>query len=257
MITGANRGLGQATANFFANKGWQVFATMRDIKKAPQWEEGLAIEDYELDVEHELSARNAIEKILSRHKNIDVVVNNAGVAVDGAFEGMTTNDIKKQFAVNVFGTMNVIREVLPIFRKDKKGTVINISSTSGEVAFPYTTAYTASKFAIEGFSESLRYELQEHGIQVKLVVPDSFQSGLVSNMIWSEHVAYEKQLSKAKKAINKAYENVPTADTVAKIIFKAATDNSDCFRFHAGGRGVLLVNKMLPDIAWRRLVSSW
>ncbi|MEK5645207.1 MULTISPECIES: SDR family oxidoreductase [Paenibacillus] len=171
LITGASSGIGKAAAQFFQQQGWNVIATMR----SPEQETGLrSLERVlvtRLDVERKDTIEAAVAEGIDRFGRIDVLLNNAGYAAFGAFEAATDAQVRKQFDVNVHGVMQTTRALLPHFRAQGGGTVINVSSAGGRVAFPLLSLYHASKWAVEGFSESLYYELAEHNIRVKLVEP--------------------------------------------------------------------------------------
>lgn len=155
LITGASSGIGKAAAQFFQQQGWNVIATMR----SPEQETGLrSLERVlvtRLDVERKETIEAAIAEGMDRFGRIDVLLNNAGYAAFGAFEAATDAQVRKQFDVNVHGVMQTTRALLPHFRTQGGGTVINVSSAGGRVAFPLLSLYHASKWAVEGFSESL------------------------------------------------------------------------------------------------------
>ena len=170
LITGASSGIGRATARLFADKGWNVVATMRDPAKGADLASG-TVAVTRLDVQDGETIEAAVDLALARFGSIDLLVNNAGYGQLGLFEAMSEEKIEEQFAVNVFGVMDVTRAVLPHMRKAKGGTIINISSGAGLFTLPMSSLYNASKFALEGFSESLSYELASQNITVKLVEP--------------------------------------------------------------------------------------
>jgi NAD(P)-dependent dehydrogenase (short-subunit alcohol dehydrogenase family) len=171
LITGCSSGFGEAAARWFAKKGWNVAATMR----RPDMDPGLAalqnVVVFKLDVQDEPSIKDAVSATITRFGQIDVVVNNAGYGLFGVFEGTSREKVADQFEVNVFGVMEVIRATLPHFRERQCGLYINISSGAGVFGLPMISLYNASKFALEGFSESLSYELGSLGIGVKIVEP--------------------------------------------------------------------------------------
>jgi NAD(P)-dependent dehydrogenase (short-subunit alcohol dehydrogenase family) len=171
VITGASSGIGKATATYFAAQGWKVAATMR--RPENQAEDGQidGISRYALDVTDEASIRRATHQILSDFGQVDVVLNNAGYGLIGSFEATTPAQIERQFATNVFGLMSVTWAFLPHFRAKRAGLFMNVSSIGGRVTFPLLSLYHSTKWAVEGFSESLAYELREFGIQVKLIEP--------------------------------------------------------------------------------------
>jgi NAD(P)-dependent dehydrogenase (short-subunit alcohol dehydrogenase family) len=156
LITGASSGIGMETALYFHERKWNVVATMRnpDKRRTPLHEKGLP-DLVHLDVMDEKSIRDAVAYAVKKHGRIDVLVNNAGYAMYGLFEAATKEQAARQFETNIFGLMAVTREVLPHFRKQKDGVLINIASMGGRIGFPLYSIYNASKWAVEGFSESL------------------------------------------------------------------------------------------------------
>ena len=172
LITGCSTGFGEATARLFASRGWNVVATMR----RPEAGAGLAalgdnVLVARLDVQDPASIDAAVAQAIARFGRIDVLVNNAGFGLFGVFEAAPRDKIREQFDVNVFGVMDVTRALLPHFRANRAGTIINISSGAGIFTLPMISLYCASKFALEGFSEALSYELASLGIAVKIVEP--------------------------------------------------------------------------------------
>jgi len=171
LITGCSKGIGMATANYFHSKGWNVAATMRK----PQNNHPLnALEHtaiFPLDVTRQESISLAVNSIINRFGQIDVVVNNAGYGAMGPFEAAEPEQIQKQINTNIMGVMMVTQEIIPIFRAQKSGIVINISSVGGRMTFPLYSIYNASKWAVEGFSEALTYELRPFNIQIKIIEP--------------------------------------------------------------------------------------
>ena len=176
LITGTSSGLGRTTAKFFAAKGWNVLATMR----RPVGEAELTQLDNvlvtRLDVQDRATIEVAIEAGLTRFGRIDALLNNAGFGLFGLFEGTPREKIQEQFAVNVFGVMDVTRAILPHFRQNQAGIILNVSSGAGVFTLPMISLYCASKFALEGFSEALSYEVASQGITVKIIEPGGILS---------------------------------------------------------------------------------
>ncbi len=173
FITGASSGIGRATALYFAAKGWNVAATMRDPLKADPALKHPQISLFALDVTNEDSIAQALTDSLTRYKKIDVLLNNAGYALFGPIEAVDGRQLQQQFATNVFGLVSVTQHILPVMRKGGEGLIINVSSIVGRMALPYAASYIATKFAVEGLSESMRYELEPFHIRVKLIEPGS------------------------------------------------------------------------------------
>lgn len=241
LITGASTGFGEATARLFATRGWNVVATMR----RPEAGAALAALDNvmvtRLDVQDQTSIDTAIAEALARFGRIDVLVNNAGFGLFGVFEATSRQRVLEQFEVNVFGLMDVTRAILPHFRGNRSGVIVNISSGGGVFALPMTSLYNASKFALEGFSESLAYELAGLGIRVKIVEP-----GGVLSTDFVRRSTEEADKAEASpdydpfvEAMQSAFEGLrasragATSEQVAEVIFTAATDQTEQLRYVA------------------------
>ena len=168
LITGASSGIGRATALYFAAKGWNVAATMRDPLKADSVLKHPQISLFALDVTNADSIAQAITDTLNRYKKIDVLLNNAGYGLFGPIEAIDSQQIQQQFATNLFGLIGVTQQILPVMRGAGEGLIINVSSIIGRMALPYASSYIATKFAVEGLSESMRYELEPFHIRVKI-----------------------------------------------------------------------------------------
>ena len=180
LITGCSSGIGLSTVQFFAKKGWNVIATMRSPEKETELNLLSNVLVCHLDVVDSDSIKKAIEAGIMKFGKIDVLVNNAGFAVGGPFETATEEQIRKQFETNVFGLMNCTRAILPHFRNNKSGMVINVASMGGRISFPYFSLYHATKWAVDGYSESLQYELQNFGIRVKIIEPGAIKTDFYS-----------------------------------------------------------------------------
>jgi NAD(P)-dependent dehydrogenase (short-subunit alcohol dehydrogenase family) len=168
LITGASSGIGRATALHFAERGWNVAATLRDPRKADPVLQHPEISLFALDVTNAESIARAIADTLTRYQKIDVLLNNAGYALFGPIEASGSEQIQQQFATNLFGLIGVTQQILPVMRTAGKGLILNVSSIVGRMALPYASSYIATKFAVEGLSESMRYELEPFHIRVKL-----------------------------------------------------------------------------------------
>jgi NAD(P)-dependent dehydrogenase (short-subunit alcohol dehydrogenase family) len=238
LITGASSGFGRETAKIFQQQGWNVVATMR----SPENEQGLnGLENVlviRLDVQDAASIQNAIKETLLRFGSIDILLNNAGFGLMGVFESATPEQIQKQYAVNVFGLMDVTRAVLPQMRQQGSGTIINISSFGGQVGLPFGSLYNSSKFAVEGFSESLSHEVSQFGIVVKVIEPGgvdtNFRNGI--EMIKNEIPEYNPILGNFFGRYAGATAHLPkaTPTDVAQVIYEAGTDDKAQLRYVVG-----------------------
>jgi NAD(P)-dependent dehydrogenase (short-subunit alcohol dehydrogenase family) len=255
LITGASSGIGRATSEYFARQGWNVSATSRNPVSESIWGQPGNTISPRLDVTDQASIASAIAATLERFGAIDVVVNNAGYGLFGPLEGTTPEQFEAVFRTNVFGMANVIRQVLPHMRKRRSGIIVNVSSVAGRVGAAFMAPYNASKFAVEGLSESLRFELEAHNIRVKVVEPGHFKTGFISRSLdWSRHSAYEPHLSNLMGWIGKSEERAKDPSSVAETIFEAANDQSARLRYPVGA-GLLALRSLLPDALWRRIIA--
>jgi NAD(P)-dependent dehydrogenase (short-subunit alcohol dehydrogenase family) len=257
LITGCSSGIGLLAARFFAARGWNVVATARD----PAALTGIAgdhVLALPLDVTDEPSIAAAVAAAVERFGSIDVLVNNAGHGIFGPLEAISADQLEHQFKVNVLGTAAMIRHVLPVMRTRHSGTIINMSSIGGRIGTPYVSAYYATKFAVEGLSESLRYELKAQGVRVKLIEPAHFKTGFIARALpqWAAHPDYEPQASNMKAWVAHADAHAPAPDRVVAMIFKAATDTSDRLRYPVSGRLMLAIHALMPDALWRALLGA-
>lgn len=238
VITGASSGIGKETANLFAQKGWQVAATMRKPENEPDLTETNNIKPYKLDVTDQASIDTAVSQILLHFDTIDVVLNNAGYGLVGPFEAASPEQIRRQFDTNVFGLMEVTRAFLPHFRANKAGMFINVSSLGGRITYPFTSLYHSTKWAVEGFTESLSFELGELGIQVKLVEPGAVATDFSGRSMEFATPDNTSDYNPAAQKFMDAQANsdrVPaTAQQIAEGIYEAATDGKNQLRYPLG-----------------------
>lgn len=262
LITGASSGIGKATVELFSKNGWNVAATMRIPEKSKELANLPGVKLYTLDVTDEATIKNSIEKIIEDFGKIDVLLNNAGYGSVGIFEAYTQDDIQRQFNTNVFGVMNVTREILPHFRANKAGTILTISSVGGQVTFPIYSLYHSTKWAVEGFIESLHYELHPLGINVKLVEPGPIKTdfyGRSQDFIKSPELKeYDRYLEVAFKNSNAAGASAEGPEVVAAKIYTAATDGKNKMRYPIGGNaaGLISMKRFLPTGIFFRVVRS-
>ena len=226
VVTGSSSGIGFETSLVLAKNGFVTYATMRNLGKSNKiielkQKKKLPLEVLKLDVTDDKSIKQAIEKIANEQGTIDVLVNNAGYGLLGPLEELSIQEFKEQFEANVFGVIRVIQEILPIMRKQRHGTIVNISSVAGRIGFPLTSAYVSSKFALEGLSESIAYELEPFGINVILVEPGVIRTNFDSNL------KIGKNVSTTTTATTTSDRNSPYADITEKRIaaFKPRFEN--------------------------------
>lgn len=238
LITGASSGIGKATAALFQAKGWNVVATMR----APEKETELSSLDNvlvsRLDVLDLDSIQQAIEGGIEKFGKIDVLLNNAGYGAYGPLEAFPRESIIRQFNTNVIGLLDVTRGILPHFRKHKSGVIINVSSIGGKMTFPLGSLYHGTKFAVEGISEALSFEMEQIGVKVKIVEPGLIATdfgGRSFDFSNNEEMAeYQPIVGALFKSFQAMGSNASPATLVADVIYKAATDETNTLRYRAG-----------------------
>jgi NAD(P)-dependent dehydrogenase (short-subunit alcohol dehydrogenase family) len=239
LITGCSSGFGAAAACLFADKGWNVIATMRNPTGACDEYPNVFVT--RLDVQDRETIKSAVAEGIARFGKIDVVINNAGYGLFGVFEGTPREKVMDQFEVNVFGVMDVVRETLPHFRANRSGLYVNVSSGAGVFGLPMISLYNASKFALEGFSESLSYELADLGIGVKIVEPGGVletKFGQRSGQEFSSITTpsdYDPFITGAAAIFDQLRQNrgLATSEEVAEVIYNATTDGTDQLRYVA------------------------
>jgi len=240
FITGASSGLGKATSLFFAQQDWNVIATMRNPEKENELNNYQNVLVTRLDVSDPESIRTAISEGIEKFGHIDALVNNAGYGQQGLFEAVSPEKIRAQFDVNVFGLMDVTHAILPHFRSRKQGTLVNVTSGAGRVTVPLISVYAASKFAVEGFSESLSYELESQNIKVKIIEPGyvvtPFYERAAADFAFDPELEDYKVFQENMNTLFASFgdQKTATADDVAKTIYGAVTDNSHTLRYIAG-----------------------
>jgi NADP-dependent 3-hydroxy acid dehydrogenase YdfG len=238
FITGASSGIGKETAKYFQLKGWNVVATMRN----PEHEtELIGLENVfvtKLDVLDLESISQAISKGIEKFGGIDVLLNNAGYGAYGPLETFPREKILRQFNTNVIGLLDVTRAILPHFRENKKGIVMNVSSMGGKMTFPLGSLYHGTKFAVEGISESLRYEVEEFGGKVKIIEPGAIATDFAGRSFdfnTDEKLsAYQNIVSKIMTVFPQMIKNASSTNVVTEVIYKAATDGTKRLRYMAG-----------------------
>ena len=239
FITGTSTGIGAAAVRLFAQRGWQVAATMRNPADA-KFDNLPGVRIYALDVTDGATVTRAVQQAHQDFGGLDVLINNAGYGLLGPFEAATDAQIQQQFATNVFGAFSVTRAVLPQFRAQQSGVIINITSVGGRTAFPMNSLYHATKFGLDGFSESLWFELAPFGIRVKVVAPGAVATDFVSRSLQmtvdpSDGAnPYVGQVQSVLNAFNSWGDRVSTAEQIAEVIYAAATDGTPQLRYIAG-----------------------
>ena len=266
LVTGSSSGIGLETALALARDGYHTFASMRDIKKSTELEhaakkENLIIDVIELDVDNEESIVSVIKKITSDYQRIDVLVNNAGYGQFGCTEDVSINDFRKQFETNFFSIVRIIQEVSPVMRKQNSGIIVNISSIAGRMGLPGSAAYISSKFALEGLSECLRYELGQFGIKVTLIEPGVIKTNFFNSMIIPESKTdpkYKTLTDNILAGLKMMVEMGTAPSQVADVILKAIHDEGILPRYIVGTDATMFMEakKMKTDIEFERYMSK-
>jgi len=244
VVTGSSGGIGLATAIELARKGFFTYATVRNPAKAgavmeAAKKEGLSVAVAQLDVNDDYSVKRAVEKILGEKDRIDVLVNNAGYGLGGAFEDTSMEEVRAQYETNVFGLMRTMQAVLPAMRKQRSGTIVNISSGAGRLGYPGASVYVSSKHAIEGLSESIAYELEPFGIRVVLVEPGVVKTNFANDMVFAKNAnepnsPYLQMMQRMGGNWQYMVENGSSAELVARVIIDAIMSKDGNIRFIAG-----------------------
>lgn len=263
LITGSSSGVGAATAKYFAEHGFNVVATLRNPDAAHGLEGIANLEVMRLDVEDTASIDNALKVAVERFGRIDLVINNAGYGQYGVIEGMPIEKVRKNFDVNVFGVINVIQRVIPIFRQQGGGMILNVGSCGGIFGLPNSSVYLATKFALEGFTESIAYELASQNIVVKLFEPGGIMTPFHERSARESNgdgnvPDYDVFLARTEQAMAKLAEGVATPQQVAQDIYAAATDGTDRLRYCApyGVEHLVKARRELDDHAYERFMRA-
>lgn len=261
LVTGSSSGIGRETVKLFQKKGWAVAATMRNPGNEQELNKLQNVKCFKLDVTKPYTIHESIEDINATWGKVDLVINNAGYGTKGLFEASDIDNVKDLFEVNVFGVMNVIWGILPHFRLNNRGSIINVTSQAGYLGVPLNSLYNSSKFALEGFSESLLYELETINVSLKVVELGAINTGFLSSSIFFENSELTDYTKVNNKVIPKMKEFLSTGETptvVAEEIFKAATDIKNRFRYQAGkvSKRTYLYKKFLPFSVIRRSIKK-
>jgi NAD(P)-dependent dehydrogenase (short-subunit alcohol dehydrogenase family) len=270
VVTGSSSGIGFEIALMLARNGFQTYATMRNLAKSENIKsiaskENLPIHIEQLDVTDNKSVTNAIQAIVSKADRIDVLVNNAGYALTGAFEDLAIEEIKTQYETNLFGLIRTTQAVLPIMRKQKSGTIVNISSGAGRFGYPGGSAYVSTKFAVEGLSESMTYELEPFGIKVILIEPGVIKTNIANGMVIAKksqnpNSPYSQIMQKMSTSFEHMLENASSPDLVAKVVLQAVTSENPSLRYLAGKDVEMWIESkrnMSDDEFYKRMMQSF
>jgi len=261
VITGASSGIGKATAIHFQKQGWNVIATMRTPEKETELNTLDNVRLEKLDVLDLESIHTAIQNGIKTYGKIDALVNNAGYGAYGPLETFPRENIVKQFNTNVIGLMDVTKAIIPHFRANKDGVIVNISSIGGQMTFALGSLYHGTKFAVEGISESLHYEMAAIGVKVKIVEPGiiatdfggrsfDFQAGEIAD--------YQAIIGALMKQWQNPENTSSPARVVAEVIYTAVTDGTDQLRYRAGDDAKVLLDsrKKMTDNEFFSMINN-
>jgi short-subunit dehydrogenase len=259
LITGASSGIGKSAAEYLSDMGLSVYGTSRLPEKYPIPENYLLLA---LDINNEESIINIVKKIIEKEKKIDILINNAGVGITGPAEEININAMQKNFNTNFFGPVRLMQEILPYMRINKTGTIINITSIAGYMGLPFRGPYSASKAAMEIFTESIRMEVKRFGINVSTLAPGEYATNIASRRYHSPvnkgayEISYKESLDKMNdhvKGGNNPYE-------VAKAIFKIINKQSPNVHYRVGAwfqKLSIFLKKILPDFLYEKILMKF
>ncbi len=272
LVTGSSSGIGFETSLLLARSGFYTYASMRNLEKSKDIteianKEKLPLQIIHLDVNDNESVKEAIDKIIKEKNRIDVLVNNAGYGLFGSVEDMTIQEIKAQFETNFFGLVRVTQKILPIMRTGYKGGIIvNISSVGGVMSVPFLSAYNSTKFALEGLSESMAYELEPFGIRVVIIEPGFIRTNIMNSSILAKKSSdvNSPYFSFTQKVVNhfNSMVNDPSASSppeeVAETILKAITSESPQLRYTVGNDATTIIQakRTMSETEFRDLIKK-
>ena len=267
LVTGSSSGIGFETSLALARNGFYTFATMRNISKGEKIKElakkeNLPIEIIELDVDKENSVKNTINTIIEKKQRIDILVNNAGWGLWGSVEDVSIDEFKAQFETNFFSVIRIIQEVAPIMREQKSGHIINISSIAGRIGFPISPAYISSKFALEGLSESLRFELMPFGVNVIIIEPGMIKTNFFEPMKLGKKAentdAYKNITEKVLSGVKMMAQMATDPKEVSNTIIQAIKEEKPLPRYIVGNDALMFLEakKMKTDIEFENYLKK-
>ena len=267
LVTGCSSGIGLETAIALGREGHFTYATMRDVKKSGSLDkivndEGLPIKVLELDVDSEKSVDDAIAKIMEEKGRVDTLINNAGWGMWGAVEDVSIEEFKQQFETNFFSIIRLIQKVAPIMRKQKSGNIVNVSSVAGKIGFPVSPAYISSKFALEGLSECLRFELGPFGINIIIIEPGVIKTNFFDSMKMAKKSnsdsVYNEITSKVVSGVKMMAEMGTEPKEVADTIIKSINEEKPLPRYIVGNDAMMFLEakKMKTDIEFENYIKK-
>jgi len=269
LVTGSSSGMGFATAIILARAGIHTYASMRHLKKYKTITElasaeNLPLQVVQLDVNDKKSVKEAITKIVTEKERIDVLVNNAGYGLFGSLEDVSIEEMKAQFETNFFGVIRVTQLVLPIMRKQKSGTIVNVSSVGGRIGLPVLSAYHSTKFALEGLSESMSYELESFGIRVVIIEPGVIRTNIMNSSIIAKKAQdpkspYFSLIQKVENNFKLMMENESSPpEEVAKVILGVVTSENPQLRYTVGNDAATMIQARasMSDNQFKKMIMQ-
>lgn len=270
VVTGSSSGIGFETSLLLAKSGFYIYATVHKLEGEGSRQiidiakkEKLPLEIVQLDVNSDESVTDTINSIVKKHNRIDVIVNNAGYALGGALEETSMDEIRKQFETNFFGAVRVMRAAIPFMRSQRSGKIVNITSMGGRISIPLSTFYHGSKFALEGVSESLQYELEPFGIKMILIEPGAVGSNFwksikIANGATSPNSPYTQLADNMSKTFKKMEENAMHPSEVAKTILDVVTSDDPQLRYVVGNDATEIIEarKNMSDKEFGNLIKD-
>jgi NAD(P)-dependent dehydrogenase (short-subunit alcohol dehydrogenase family) len=270
LVTGSSSGIGFETSLMLARAGFNTYASMRNLEKSKNIteiakKEKLPLQVVQLDVNNDGSVKDAIVKILKADQRIDVLINNAGYGLFGSVEDTSIEEIKAQFETNFFGVVRVTQQVLPLMRRQNSGTIVNVSSVGGQIGLPALSAYHSTKFALEGLSESIAFELEPFGIRVVIIEPGVIRTNILNSSSSakkaldpkSPYFSLSQKLNDNFKSMMESELSSPPEE-VAKVILQAVTSENPQLRYSVGDDAANLIHarKNMPDKEFRKMIMK-
>jgi len=270
LVTGSSSGIGFETSLMLARAGFNTYASMRNLEKSKNIteiakKEKLPLQVVQLDVNNDGSVKDAIVKILKADQRIDVLINNAGYGLFGSVEDTSIEEIKAQFETNFFGVVRVTQQVLPLMRRQNSGTIVNVSSVGGRIGLPALSAYHSTKFALEGLSESIAFELEPFGIRVVIIEPGVIRTNILNSSssakkaldTKSPYFSLSQKLNDNFKSMMESELSSPPEE-VAKVILQAVTSENPQLRYSVGDDAANLIHarKNMPDKEFRKMIMN-
>jgi NAD(P)-dependent dehydrogenase (short-subunit alcohol dehydrogenase family) len=270
LVTGSSSGIGFETSLMLARAGLNTYASMRNLEKSKNIteiakKEKLPLQVVQLDVNNDGSVKDAIVKIIKTDQRIDVLINNAGYGLFGSVEDTSIEEIKAQFETNFFGVVRVTQQVLPLMRRQNSGTIVNVSSVGGRIGLPALSAYHSTKFALEGLSESIAFELEPFGIRVVIIEPGVIRTNILNSSSSakkaldpkSPYFSLSQNLNDNFKSMMES-ESSSSPEEVAKVILQAVTSENPRLRYSVGDDAANLIHarENMPDKEFRKMIMK-